>query len=156
MPTHPQAERARKLFDSLWVDGDMQTVLDAHDDDFVWINDIGAGPFREVRGKDAALAMQMWWFEFFDGTFRHELIDICASDDRVIEVLREVGEKDGHVFDNLALYVYEIGADGRYSSLRTFDRDRENIDAFWAAYPEVLAMDTDALLGAAVTAAQPG
>ena len=146
MPTHPNADEARRVFDAFWTHGDVQPMLDAATDDFVWINDIGAGPWRELHGRDEAMAMQLWWFDWFAGTFRHELIDICASDDRVIEVLREVGEKDGHVFDNVALYVYDVGPDGRYTALRTFDRDREAIEAFWSHFPDVLALDTVAVL----------
>ncbi len=146
MPEHPNAAHFRTIFEALWVDGDMQPMIDGTADDYDWHNDIGAGPWRHLRGKEEALAFSMWWMTFFDGTFRHELVDVTASDDRVIEVLREVGEKDGHVFDNLALYVYELGADGRAVALRTYDRDREAIDAFWAHFPEVMALDTAAVI----------
>lgn len=148
MPEHPNATRARALFHALWDDGNTDAALDSLSDEFVWINDIGAGPCREVRGRDGALALQLWWFDFFAGNFRHELVDICASDDRVIEMLREVGEKDGHVFDNTALYVYEVDPvhPERFSGLRTYDRDRENITEFWSHYPDLLTADLDALL----------
>lgn len=148
MPEHPNAARAREAFHAFWDDGDLQPMLDAASDDIVWVNDIGAGPFREVRGKDEVVAMQLWWSDFFGGTFRHELIDICASDERVIEVLREVGERDGHVFDNTALYVYEVDPDRpeQFRSLRTYDRDRDNIEAFWSHHPELLEADVTELL----------
>lgn len=156
MPTHPNADEARRVFEAFWIHGDVQPMLDAATDDFVWINDIGAGPWRELHGKDEATAMQLWWFDWFEGTFRHELVDVCASDDRVIEVLREVGEKDGHVFDNVALYVYEVGPDRRFTSLRTFDRDRGAIEAFWSHFPEVLAIDTAAVLAGSTEPVAPG
>lgn len=146
MPEHPNAVRFRAAFDALWTDGDMQPMIDNTADDHLWINDIGAGPWRHLQGKDESLAFALWWTDFFEGSFRHELIDVCASDDRVIEVLREVGEKEGHVFDNLALYVYEIGPDGRATTLRTFDRDREAVDEFWSHFPEVMALDTAEVL----------
>jgi ketosteroid isomerase-like protein len=150
MPVHPNADRARKIFDALWINGDSQPLLDASTDDFEWVNDIGAGPWRVLRGKDEAIAMQLWWFAFFEGNFRHELIDICASDSRVIEVLREVGEKDGHVFDNVALYVYEVDDDGQFCSLQTFDRDRDNVTAFWAAFPGAMDLDTGSVIASMV------
>ena len=53
MPTHPNADAARRAFDAFWIHGDVQPMLDAAIDDIVWTNDIGAGPWREVRGKDA-------------------------------------------------------------------------------------------------------
>lgn len=146
MSEHPNATRFRAIFNAFWVDGDMQPMIDSAADDYVWINDIGAGPWRQLQGKDEAMAFGLWWTDFFEGTFRHELIDVCASDERVIEVLREVGEKGGHVFDNVALYVYDIGSDGRATALRTFDRDREAVDEFWSHFPEVLALDVSQVL----------
>jgi ketosteroid isomerase-like protein len=102
MPEHPRAIQARQLFHALWDDGDMEATIEAMSADVVWVNDIGAGPLRELRGRDQVRALLLWWFDFFDGNCRHELIDVCASDDRVIEVLHEIGEKDGRVFDNVA------------------------------------------------------
>ena len=153
MSEHPNATRFRAIFKALWVDGDMQPMIDSSVDDYVWINDIGAGPWRHLQSKDEAMAFALWWTEFFEGTFRHELIDVCASDDRVIEVLREVGEKDGHVFDNVALYVYDIGPDGRATALRTFDRDRDAVVEFWSHFPEVLALDVPQVLRSFAAAA---
>ena len=148
MPEHPLATRTRRDFHSLWDDGDFQPALDTLADDVVWVNDIGAGPLRELRGKDEVIAMQLWWFDFFAANFRHELIDVCASDDRVIQVLREIGEKDGQVFDNVALYVFEVDAraPNQFRAVRTFDRDRDNIEQFWSNYPEVSAVGSEALL----------
>jgi|GEM_PF-1984088 len=148
MPEHPRAAHARALFHALWDEGDLESPLASLSPGVVWINDIGAGPLRELWGRDDVLAMQLWWFDFFGGTFRHELIDICASDDRVIQVLREIGEKDGHVFDNLALYVFEADATDPdlFARVRTYDRDRADIDDFWSHYPHVQAADIDTLL----------
>jgi len=153
MPEHPNAERRRAIFHAFWDDGDVQPMLDVIGDEYEWFNDIGAGPFRHLQNKDEAWAFSMWWMDFFGGTFRYELIDVCASDDRVVEVLRELGEKDGHVFDNRALYVYEVGSDGRYVSLRTFDQDRDNVAAFWSHYPEILTMDIHAAMAPLLPAA---
>lgn len=147
MTEHPNATRYRAIFDALWTGGDIQPMLDSVAETYEWHNDIGAGPWRHLSGPAEAMAMGAWWTEFFEGTFRHEMIDVCASDDRVIEVLHEVGEKDGHVFDNVALYVYELGPDGRAVSLRTFDRDRENVTEFWSHYPDELHLDTAAVIG---------
>ena len=130
MTEHPQATRARQLFHALWDDGDIEGTLGAMSADVVWVNDIGAGPMRELRGRDRVRALLLWWFDFFDGNCRQELIDVCASDDRVIEVLHELGEKDGRVFDNVALYVFEIDPQDpdRFARVRTYDRDRANIE----------------------------
>ena len=148
MPEHPRAIQARQLFHALWDDGDMEATIEAMSADVVWVNDIGAGPLRELRGRDQVRALLLWWFDFFDGNCRHELIDVCASDDRVIEVLHEIGEKDGRVFDNVALYVFEVDPQDpdRFARVRTYDRDRANVEEFWSQYPDVLTADVAGLL----------
>ena len=39
-----------------------------------------------------------------------------------------------------------MGPDGRFTSLRTFDRDREAVQEFWSHFPDVLALDTTVVL----------
>ena len=148
MPEHPRAIQARQLFHALWDDGDMEATIEAMSADVVWVNDIGAGPLRELRGRDQVRALLLWWFDFFDGNCRHELIDVCASDDRVIEVLHEIGEKDGRVFDNVALYVFEVDPQvpDRFARVRTYDRDRANVEEVWSQYPDVLTAAVAGLL----------
>jgi len=146
MSDHPLAAHSRELFRAVWDDGDFQPFIDTLADDVVWNNDIGAGPMRHLRGKSEAIAMQLWWFDFFAGNFHHELIDVCASDQRVIQVLRETGQRDGHNFDNRALYVFEVDQNGRYANVETSDRDRDNVTAFWSHYPNAMAADCVTLL----------
>ena len=146
MPEHPNAPARRAIFNAFWVDGDMMPMIEAMSPDYVWSNDEGAGPWRRLEGIAECTVFGAWWMEFFNGTFRYELIDVCASDDHVIEVLREVGEKDGNVFDNHALYLYRLGPDGKYESLQTYDRDRDKVREFWSHYPDVLDLDTRAVI----------
>jgi hypothetical protein len=150
MSEHPLATRSRELFRAVWDDGDFQPFIDSLADDVAWTNDIGAGPMRALHGKDQVIAMQIWWFDFFAGNFRHELIDVCASDQRVIQLLREIGTKDGHVFDNVALYVFEVDPNNHnlYTVVQTLDRDRDNITSFWSHYPDTMATEPVTLLRA--------
>ena len=45
----------------------------------------------------------------------------------------ETGSVKGNHFDNVALFRFELDAEGRVASVSTYDRDREAIKAFWAA-----------------------
>lgn len=146
MPDHPNAAARRSVFLAYWDSGDVAPMLEATSPDYVWCNDEGAGPWRRLEGVGEAMVFAVWWAEFFGGTFRHELIDVCASDDHVIEVLREVGTREGHVFDNVALYLYRLGPDGKYVSLQTFDRDRAAVHEFWSHYPDVMALDVRSVI----------
>ena len=134
MPEHPNATRSRAAFSALWERGELEPSLELLDDDVIWTNDIGARPWaKEIRGKDRVLEMQAWWMDFFNNSFRHELIDICASDYHIAQILREVGEKDGHTFDNRAVYLFRLNDDGKAVEVRTLDMDRDSIEAFWAS-----------------------
>ncbi|MDT7700051.1 MAG: hypothetical protein QOJ30_2376 [Pseudonocardiales bacterium] len=43
------------------------------------LNDIGAGPWREVYGKQAILQFWGEWTELFDNTLRQELMEGWAT-----------------------------------------------------------------------------
>jgi hypothetical protein len=121
MTDHVNAVRYREAFEALWVRGD-QSVMDAM-----------AGPWRELLTPEAVAEFLTGWYTLFDGGFRHELIDVCASDKSIVAILREVGMARGHTFDNVALYRYSLDEEGLITTLRTYDQDRERTEAFWAA-----------------------
>ena len=52
---HPNATFARNVYAALAA-GDLATAFDALADDLVLINDVGAGPWRELRGTRVILA----------------------------------------------------------------------------------------------------
>ena len=115
------------------VAGDVGPTWGLMRDDFVNLNDIGAGPWRENRGRDAMMRFWGEWAELFEGTFRQEILEAIGYDDRVVLVVHETGTVQGHEFDNRAIYLLEIDGDGRWTALRTMDMDHEKIRRFWAA-----------------------
>jgi uncharacterized protein len=128
---HPNADMVRGDFAALSA-GDIEPVFARMIDDFVMINDEGAGPWRELHGKTAVLDFWTRWMELFDNTFRQDITDVFAEDDRVVLFIREHGAARGQHYDNRAIYLMRI-RDGRYTELRTLDTDRENITRFWTA-----------------------
>ncbi len=129
---HPNATRIRSLWQAANA-GDQGAADGFVADDIVWSNDIGAGPWREVVGKQACLDFGLAWQELFDFTFTYDVLDACGSDTSVILVLREHGTARGHHFDNQALYHFTLDAEGMVIRIQTYDRDREEIVAFWDA-----------------------
>jgi ketosteroid isomerase-like protein len=69
MPEHPNATVFRAGFQALWERGDVAPFLTLLRDDVEWINDIGAGPWREIHGKEAVLAFYGEWMQLFDENF---------------------------------------------------------------------------------------
>jgi ketosteroid isomerase-like protein len=128
---HPNADMFMNDFAALAA-GELAPLFDRTADDIVMVNDEGAGPWRELHGKEQVLDFWTRWTELFDGTFRQDVTDVFGEDDRVVLFIHEHGTARGHRFDNRAIYLVRI-RDGRYIDFRTMDTDREAVAAFWAA-----------------------
>jgi ketosteroid isomerase-like protein len=139
MKEHENAARVRAAYDAMWQHGDSAPLVTLMDDDIVWINDVGAGPWRELQGAQVVMEGLGQWMALFDGGFSQEVLDVCGGDHNVVVVLREAGTARGHRFDNIALYRYEFGASGKVVRVRTYDESREAITAFWDAVGPVSA-----------------
>lgn len=127
---HPNLVRLRDAMAAL-AGGDVEPTLALMREDVVMVNDIGAGPWRELRGRDAVLGF--WWAfgGFFAGTFRQDVLAGWGFDDGVVLLVHERGEVDGAVFDNRAIYQALLDPDGRMTELRTMDLDRAAVEEFW-------------------------
>lgn len=135
---HPNATRIRSLWQAANA-GDPNVADELIADDIVWSNDIGAGPWPELVGKEACLGFALAWQELFGFTFTYDVLDACGSDSSVVLVLREHGTARGHKFDNQALYHFTLDPDGKVARIQTYDRDRDAIVAFWQAIGPVTA-----------------
>jgi hypothetical protein len=59
---HPSAMQARATFAAMAA-GDVGPAFALMRDDFHMVNDVGAGPWREVRGTDGMLEFWTRWME---------------------------------------------------------------------------------------------
>ncbi|MCE0767904.1 nuclear transport factor 2 family protein [Pseudonocardia kujensis] len=130
--THPNVLRLREIFAALAA-GDPGPAYAATHEDFLNVNDIGAGPWREQRGRDTFYAFFADFCALFDERpFGQEILDALGWDDHVLAVVRETGAAQGQVFDNRAIYLIAVDPDGRWTSLRTLDMDQDSLRRFWA------------------------
>ena len=129
---HPHVTRFREAHAAL-VSGDIEPCWALMREDFVNVNDIGAGPWRENRGREAMMRFWGEWMELFDNTFHQEILDGIGYDDRVVLIIHETGTAQGRPFDNRAIYLLELDDTGKWSALRTMDMDHEKINRFWSA-----------------------
>lgn len=112
---------------------DWATVLAAYHPDIVWTNDPGAGPWAgRFEGIDALANMFGEYLEFLGGTFTQELIDVCVSEDRSMSFVIERGSKDGHLYENRAVWITRF-VDGLIVEVITLDLDRDAALDFWGA-----------------------
>jgi hypothetical protein len=73
---------------------------------------------------------------FFNGTFRQHGRCVYVDDRVVINLIEESGTTPaGDTFENLAVYVTRLGAEGKSDRLWTVDLDTEACLAFWARNP---------------------
>jgi ketosteroid isomerase-like protein len=120
---------AREAFDA----GDPSKVYELLHPDVVWTNDLAAGPWAgTVKGRDNVLAMFGEFIQFFEGAFEQELHDIMGTDDHVVELLFERGTKDGHTFENRAVWIFHM-SEGHANEVWTVDQDRDAPQEFWKA-----------------------
>lgn len=128
---HPNATHFRQVFAAV-AQGDLAPLIAVLPDDFVNLNDIGAGPWRDVRGRDAFLSFFGQFDAYLEGTFRQDLLEVIGYDDHVVAIVHETATRRGHAFDNRAVYLCKI-EDGKWASIRTMDMDLDNINQFWDA-----------------------
>jgi hypothetical protein len=116
--------------------GDYGPVFESSAENIVVENGPGAGPWRHANGREEFANLLLEFSAFFSGTFRQHGRCIYADDRLVINLIEESGSTSaGDTFDNLAVYVTRVGADGKGDRLWTVDLDTEHCLDFWARNP---------------------
>jgi SnoaL-like domain len=127
---HPNGLRAQAIWDAL-ARGEL-AGLDDQADDIVVENGPGAGPWRIVEGKDAFVSFVLEFVGFFGGSWHQDGRCLYADDRCTISLVHETGTApNGDAFDNMAVWVSRIDADGETDRLWTVDLDQEHVTEFW-------------------------
>jgi hypothetical protein len=133
--THLDQAAVQGLLDAAEA-GDYGPAFESFAENIIVENGPGAGPWRHADGRDEFANVLLEFAAFFDGTFRQHGHCIYADDRVVINLIEETGTTPaGDTFDNLAVYVTRIGADGKGDRLWTVDLDTEACLDFWARNP---------------------
>jgi len=136
-PVHPNLVKAQETWDAL-ARGEI-AGLDDQADGIIVENGPGAGPWRVVEGKDAFVTFVMQFIPFFNGTWHQDGRCIYADDRCTISLVHETGTTpSGDTFDNMAIWVNRIDAEGQTDRLWTVDLDQEHVTAFWERNEAVL------------------
>ena len=135
MNEHPNQEVIQNAFDAM-ANGDVAAAFDILSDDIVIDNGPGAGPWRHLEGKVAFFTMAMQFIPIFQGTWEQTAKCVYADDDMAVALVKETGTApSGDQFDNMAVYVYRFGADGKVNRLWTTDLAHEELERFWERNP---------------------
>lgn len=134
---HPNLVKAQDTWDAL-ARGEL-AGLDDQADNIVVENGPGAGPWRVVEGKEAFFTFVMQFMPFFKGTWHQDGRCIYADDRCTISLVHETGiGPNGDKFDNMAIWISRLDANGKNDRLWTVDLDQEHVEAFWERNEAVL------------------
>jgi ketosteroid isomerase-like protein len=135
MSQHPNAALAQNVWDSV-AKGDYGPALESLADEVVMVNGPGAGPWHTAHGKEDVTLLLFEFSLHFGDTFHQEGTCIFADDRTAICMVHETGTSlSGNVFDNMAVYVTRIRADGLTDRIWTTDLDVEHCEEFWRENP---------------------
>ena len=129
-------KRTQAVWDA-FADGDPGPAVEAQTADIIFENGPGAGPWRRAEGRAAFFEMMAGFYPIFGESFRQVGTCVFANEQFTITLVAETGEhaKSGDVFDNRAIYVSRLDADGKTERVWTVDLDSEDMEQFWERNP---------------------
>ncbi len=129
----PQANAAliRAGYDA-FARGDVQGALAAFAPDILW-HIPGRGPLsRDYRGHAEVLGFFAHFMRLSSGTFRIQIDDIIAKDDRVVALCTESAKRGALNWSSPQVHVWTI-REGRATIFWQFQGDQQTEDEFWSA-----------------------
>lgn len=126
---HPNEDLIRGTY-AAFAAGDLQAVGKSFADDIVW-HSLGHSRFsRDYTGREDVFGLFGTLFEETGGTFRIELNDVLANDERAVALTTNRGERLGRtlVYDEAA--VFRLAA-GKIAEAWLYVDDQEAHAAFF-------------------------
>jgi hypothetical protein len=133
---HANFDRAQAAWDGL-AKGDPTIAWDALAPEIRVENGPGAGPWRIANSRDELFGLLIKFAGVFGDTFHQEGRCVYADDEVSVVLVHETGvhATSGDTFDNRAVYVSRLDADGIADRLWTVDLDADDMNAFWSRNP---------------------
>jgi len=112
--------------------GDIPTVLQTMDEKILW-HVPGRGPLsRDYRGHQEVLAFFQHFTELSGGTFRIQVDDALANDQRVIVLVTESAERKGRTWSSPQVHAWTI-KNGKAVVFWQYQGDQQTEDEFWSS-----------------------
>src|SRR5579875_3660543 len=120
----------RRAYDAL-ASGDLDGLKEVLAED-AFIHDPGRGAVSgDYLGRERVAEFFAKLFEYSAGTFKAELIDVLANDQRAVVIQRSTARRNGKSLDTRDVLVCEI-RDRRVVSVQVFSGDEDAESAFWS------------------------
>jgi ketosteroid isomerase-like protein len=130
MSARDDADLIRSGYDA-FVKGDIPAVLEVFSSDIRWRISGRSGLAGEYRGHDAVLGFFGQLMERSGGSFHLELVDVLASEDHVVALTRETGDRAGRPsLDVAGVHIWRV-VDGKAVEFSGIADDQYAEDAFW-------------------------
>lgn len=128
---HPNEDLLRRGY-TAFAEGDMDTLDEVVADDVAW-HEAGDHPLSGDReGKDEVFAFFREINERSGGTFRIDLHDVLATDEHVVALAVEHGERGDKRLDRaLEVHVFHV-EDGRVTEFWGCPFDASTLNEFWS------------------------
>lgn len=111
--------------------GDVQTVLSLFDNDILW-HVPGRGPLsHDYHGPSEVLGFFQHFMDLSAGTFRIQVDDLLATDDKVVVLCTESAQRAGQNWSSPQVHVWTV-KDGRIARFWQFQGDQQAEDEFWS------------------------
>lgn len=130
MNEHPNAVLMHRAVDA-FSKGDIETLGQLIDENATWHvpgQSIVSGVYRGHAEIFSYLGKIM---ELTNGTFKTELLDIAASDERAVNIERMTASRGDKTLD-IALALVVLIRDGKMFEVRDFFSDQYAWDEFWS------------------------
>ncbi|MDX6287000.1 MAG: uncharacterized protein QOG53_2485 [Frankiales bacterium] len=111
--------------------GDIPAVLAVLSPEIQW-HIAGRNPMAGTyKGHDEVVGFFTQLMERTGGTFNLEIHDFLASDDHIVVLARETGQRDGKSLDSNAVHIWHL-RDGKATEFFGINQDQSAADDFWA------------------------
>ncbi len=112
--------------------GDIPAVLQTMDEAILW-HVPGRGPLsRDYRGHQEVLGFFQHFTELSGGTFRIQIDDVLANDQRVVVLVTESAERKGRKWSSPQVHAWTI-KNGKAVVFWQYQGDQQTEDEFWSA-----------------------
>jgi len=111
--------------------GDVQAVLSLFDNDILW-HVPGRGPLsHDYHGPSEVLGFLQHFTELSGGTFRIQVDDVLANDDKVVVLCTESAQRGGQSWSSPQVHVWTV-KDGHVAKFWQYQGDQQAEDEFWS------------------------
>jgi hypothetical protein len=121
----------RRIFDAFAAREGMFSLRELFHPDAVWTVPGGGAMAGTYRGREEIFRFLARLPKETGGTYRSQLVDVLASDERAAALYRATGERGGRRLELDQVLLFRL-RDGAVAEVLALPSDPEAFEAFWA------------------------